>query len=263
MRLRRACASGCAVSFVRCEEGRQSDGLGNEIRPHQILSLVRAVAFVEQQVEHGQDGAQSIRKLRWTRHIDLDVPRPELPLRPDDPLRDRRLLRQEGPRNLADFESAGQLQRQSDLAFGGDRGVTAREDHAKDVVIQLVCKPRHTIAPACIRTSRLAGVHGRQPCLQRCMPAQCVKRVVVRNPEQPRCRIARNAVEWPSPKRSDERILHDVLREIDVRRTERPAPSATPGDRPGVERGDPRVAERLQAPSASCASTARISIAPP
>jgi hypothetical protein len=141
------------------------------------------------------------------RHAQRDPRVADLPLRADEPLRERGLGHQEGARDLRRLEAADEAQRQRDLRLGRERRVAAGEDQLEPLVGDhglLVL--RELLGPG--QQLRLAG--------ERLLPADPVDRRVPGRRDDPGAGIARGSVARPALGRADEGVLHRVLGEVEV-----------------------------------------------
>ena len=190
------------VRHQRREHGGEPDRL-----PAQLAAHGRAVAGVEDEIDRREHEPQPLRQQVLGRHAQRDAGVADLPLRPDEPLRERRLRDEEGARDLRRLEAADEAQRQRDLRLRGERRVAAGEDQLESLVgdhgllvVRELLGPREQL--------RLAR--------QRLLAADPVDRRVAGRRDDPGAGIARRSVARPALRRADEGVLHRVLGEIEV-----------------------------------------------
>jgi hypothetical protein len=94
----------------------------------------RGHALVEDQVKDGEESRKPVRQQVVGRHADRDAGCADLPLRPYQPLRDRRLGHQKRPPDLRGGQAAEHAQGQCDLGVERERGVAAREHQAEPLI---------------------------------------------------------------------------------------------------------------------------------
>ena len=88
----------------------QADRLGADVPPHQLLAARGGVPLVEHQIEHLEDRIEGRRQLRGSGDLERRPDLLDLPLRPHQPLGDRRLFGEIGPGDLRDSEAADDLE---------------------------------------------------------------------------------------------------------------------------------------------------------
>ena len=93
-----------------------------------------AVAFVEDQVDDREDGREPVRQEVGRRDAERNPGRPDLVLRPHQPLRHRRLGDEEGSCDLLGRQPAERAERQRNLRVQRERGVAAGEDELEPLV---------------------------------------------------------------------------------------------------------------------------------
>jgi hypothetical protein len=169
------------------------------------------VACVEDQIHGGEDRLEPLGKGVVRRDSERDPGRADLVLRPDEPLRHRRLAGQEGAGDLGRGQAAEQPERERHLRVDRQRRVTAREDQREPLV-----GDRAHVVVLLIR-----GEFG-QPgqlgpfCLKRPLTAEPVDRPVAGGGDDPRARAGRDSVAWPAFRRHGEGLLNGVLGEVEV-----------------------------------------------
>ena len=179
------------------------------------------VTFVEDEVDHGQDRAETPGQLGAGRHAERDASHLDLGLSPGQPAFHRLGRDEEGPRDLLGGQAAHGAQRQCDLSLGGQGRVAAHEDELEPLV----------------RDHRgLRGVWGvevrrQQPELggQDAVPAQPVDGAVAGRGDQPGGRVGGHPVRRPAARRDRERLRGGVLGEVEIaevtdQRGQQPAP---------------------------------------
>ena len=184
------------------------------------------------------------------RHSERDPRVADLPLRADEPLRQRRLGEQEGAGDLGRLQAADEAKRERHLRVRGERRVAAGEDEAQPFVrdralVHVLLGGRDLLEPR-----QQLGL-----ALEVLVAADAVDGAVAGRGDDPGTRVVRHAVARPALERDGERVLHCVLRAVEVAERarqvgERPAPLLAKGTR-----------DRLYAP-ASCSTSGRISTEP-
>ena len=94
------------------EHPDEADRLGRQLAPDEPVAGGRAVALVEHEIEHAQDAIEPFRQGVVVRDSIGDPRVADLPLRPDEPLGERRLRDEEGAGDLGGREAAEGAQRQ-------------------------------------------------------------------------------------------------------------------------------------------------------
>src|SRR5271165_116376 len=211
------------------------------------IGAQRGVALVENQIQDRQDGIEPSGKFAFFRHLKPQVA--NLALAAHQTLRDGRFLRQESAGNLRYTEAGHGLQCQSDLRLGRKLRMTAQKNQRELVVSQRVLG---RLARGQIETAPQLSFFLRQP---RFAP-DAIDRPVLGNLNQPGGWIARNSGKRPRFERLEQRVLHHLLRQVQV-----------PGAENADQRGDhpPRlVAEQMvyDLVRALTHSTSRISMLP-
>jgi hypothetical protein len=189
------------VGHQRGQDLRQSNRLVEELVPRRW-----PVAGVEDEVEHGEDGAQAIGQQVVGRHAEGDARVADLPLRANEPLRHRRLGDEECSRDLLGREAADRPQRERHLRLGRKRGMTAGEDEAQAVV--------RNRAHLLVLSRPL--LQERELAVERSLAADPVEGPVARCGQKPGRRVVRHPVARPPLQRGCERILKRVLGEVEV-----------------------------------------------
>ncbi len=198
---------------VVCDERGEADGLGAQIVAHEVFALVRAVAFVEEQVEHVENGVEPRGQLGRAGYHERHGALAQRALGAHEPLRDGRLGGEECAGNLRDAEAAQCLERQRYLGLARERRVAAGEHHTQLVVGQRAVE--HL-------AGRLGGVghvlqRGGQLVLlavQGALAADDVQRMVPGHTHQPSRGIVGDAVVGPLAQRLEQRFLHDVFGQL-------------------------------------------------
>ena len=174
----------------------------------QLAADGRSVAGVEDEVDRRRARPQPFRQQVLGRHAQRDAGVADLPLRADEPLRERRLRDEEGARDLGRLEAADEAQRQTRpapraRAPGGSRRRSARAARRGWSPPRRPGAPRPArAAPSCAPASARGG-SGRSP---RSGPSSRSRR--------PDC--AGTPRGRPALGRPDEGVLHRVLGEIEV-----------------------------------------------
>jgi hypothetical protein len=116
------------VGHQRRQDAAEADRLGHQVGPREIGSGRRAVALVEDEVDHGERSAEPVRQEVVRRDAVRDAGAPDLPLRAHEPLREGLLRHEEGAGDLRRRQPAHQTQRQRDLRVRRERRMAAREE---------------------------------------------------------------------------------------------------------------------------------------
>ena len=212
----------------------QPDRLGAQLPADQGIAGRRRVALVVDEVQDLEDAVEALRQQVERRHAVGDAGVADLALGPDEPLGERRLRDQEGPRDLRCREAAERPERQGDATVHRQRRMAAREDQPESVVGDGHLVVRHVRAAASGLDRgkvRLDGGLARE--LVRLVPeppaaAQSIDRPVACGRRDPGARVVRYAAGRPHLERRDERLLDGLLGEIEVaedanERRDRPA----------------------------------------
>ena len=112
------------LGLVRHELGQdagQADRLARELAPNERLARRGAVALVEDQVQDPEHTVEALREQLGRRHPVRDRGVADLPLRADEPLRERHLGHEEGARDLGRRQPAEGPQRERDARLRGER----------------------------------------------------------------------------------------------------------------------------------------------
>src|SRR5579859_4599469 len=131
----------------------------------------------------------------------------DLPLRPYEPLCERRLGDEERACDLRRRQSAEQVERERDLRIRGERGMAAREDQLEPLVGQ-----------RCLLVVRELLRTGEQLRLERerSLTPDAVDRTVPRRRDEPAGGVGGNAALRPAFDRDRQRVLKCVLGEVEV-----------------------------------------------
>ena len=123
------------VRHQPAQQPGQPDSLGGQVDPLQGLARGGDVALIEDQVQDVLDYAQPLAAVGPGRRGELGTCRADLLLGAADALRHRRLGHDEGPGDLRRAQPADGAQGECDLRRRGERGVTAKEQQGKGVVV--------------------------------------------------------------------------------------------------------------------------------
>ena len=203
----------------------------------QLGARRRPVALVEDQVDDGQHRPEPLGQQVVGRDAERDPGRPDLPLRPHEPLGHRRLGDEERARDLVGREPAEGSQRERHLRLGRERGMAAREDQAEPFVGN--------------RLVLLAGLdrleRGQQLGLapERLLAANPVDRPVARGRQQPGTGVGGGAFARPPLDRGGECLLHRRPRRARRRRARGPGSRGCAPTPPGRA---PRPCDARSAP---------------
>ena len=127
------------------EYSREPQSLSTELRPHPLVPGTGCIAFVEHQVQHSEDRAQSARKLFSPWNFENRFRGGQRLLRADYPLLHRRRRREERFRNLFRGQTAHHPKRQRHLRFSIQHGMAGDEHQAKDIVVDAVRIPADVV----------------------------------------------------------------------------------------------------------------------
>ena len=130
------------------EDSTQTYGVVAEAWPHPIVTGRRGIAFVENEIEDAEHRRHSFGELRPARDLEGNLLLRERPLGADDALRDRRFRNEERSRDLVGCQAAKQPQRQRDLRFARQDGMTRDEHEPEQVIAHVVVEGRVEIRPA-------------------------------------------------------------------------------------------------------------------
>jgi hypothetical protein len=218
------------------------------------------ITLVEQQVDHGRNGADSLRSLGRARHLEGNICLRHAALRPGDALLHRGLADQEGARNLLEREAGNDAQRERDLLGRRQIGMAADEQEAQHVVaIVRIIEPLGEVSfgIAQIRDDLVRGQR-----LALALPADVVESEVPPDQDEPGGRIARRSVDRPVLQRAQTGFLKGLLGLIEVAEIaqQRANRLGTRGSERGIDPGDGGHVARL--PGLNRRS-GRISNAPP
>jgi hypothetical protein len=193
------------------QEPSQPDRLAAQIAPHEGVSRGGGVALVEDEIDDAQDPGQALGQAVDARHLVGDAGGADLSFRAHQPLGHRDRRDEERARDLLHGKAAECLQRQRHLGFEGERGVTAGEDEAHDVVGEgllgeIVRGNRRLAEGGDLRPLRREGLLAPQP----------VDRLVAPRGDQPRERVPGDARLRPLLQGRRECLLQRILGEIEV-----------------------------------------------
>ena len=203
------------VADVLHEHPSQTQRVLAEVRPHQVVAGGGRVALVEDEVDDVAHRGESLGELRPAGHLERQPGLAERPLRPDDPLRDRRLRDEESTGDLDGRQSAEQPQRQRDAALDRQHGIAGDQDETQHVVAHSVVDLRLEVRidPLALDLERRQALV--LACDERAAPDH-VDRTVARHGLEPGPRTVRDARLRPLFERSDERVLRELLGHADV-----------------------------------------------
>ena len=190
------------VGHQRREHGGEPDRLAAQLPAHG-----RPVAGVEDEIDRREHEPQPLGQQVLRRHAQRDAGVADLPLRADEPLRERRLGDEKGARDLGRLEAADEAQRQRDLCLRRERRMAAGEDQLEPLVGNGGLLVVGELLGPCEQL-RLAR--------QRLLAADPVDRRVPGRRHDPGAGIARHSVARPPLGRTHEGVLHRVLGEVEV-----------------------------------------------
>ena len=196
------------------QQSRQPDGLVAKRRAHMRRAAARRIALVEQQIDHGSDGAQSFGALGCARRLERHLRLRNPALRPGDALLHGHLAHQEGARDLRDRQARHDAQRERDLLGGREIGMAADEQQPQDVIaiVPIVeAFDQRDLGVVQIRHELLGG--------ERLLLAPAPRAVdcdVAPDEDEPGGRVARRAVLRPGLERPQARFLKRLFGDVEV-----------------------------------------------
>ena len=201
------------VGHQLAQQQAEPDRLVAQLLAHETVALGGGVALVEDQIDHAEHPAHSIRQLLVARHLIRDPSVGDLPLGPHDPLTHRRLGNQERARDLAGREATERAQRQRHASRHIQRRVTAGEDQPQAIIDDRALfdhRPVLLLVEAYELCKALGAIR------HRAVAAQAIDRAPPRRDREPRTRIRRNAVARPRRERGRIGVLDRVLGQLEI-----------------------------------------------
>jgi hypothetical protein len=183
----------------------EPDGLIAQLLTNEAVARGGRVALVEYEVNHGEDGVEALSHLDRRGHLEAEVALANRPLRTDEPLRDRRFLVQEGPRDLPRAEATHGTQRERNARFGRQFGMAAEEDQRELVIGERMV--------AALESMRCFGV---RECRGSALAADQIDGPVTRCLNEPRRRVLGDAVMRPVLECFDKGVLSGIVRKVDA-----------------------------------------------
>ncbi len=186
----------------------EPDGLGAQVGARELGARRRDVALIEDQVEHGEHRVEALGQVALVRHPVGDARVADLRLRPDDPLRHRRLGDEEGACDLGRRQPAEQAQGERHLGGPSERRMAAGEHEPQPVVghgafLDGLGRDVHDRGlGVLVRAGRLA--------------AQLVDGPVAGGGDDPAGRAGRRAFARPALQGGRERVGDRILGQVDV-----------------------------------------------
>ena len=193
------------------EHPGEPDRLRAQVKPHQGAGG-RRVAFVENQVDDGEDRLEAGGKLGFRGHAIGDAGATDLAFGPDDPLGHGCLGHEERPGDLWRFEPAEQPEGKRDLGGLVQRRMAAGEDQAQPVIGHSLLLRRSVVR----RVGTVQVMCLRVPLVTDRLAAQPVDGPVAGGRDDPRAGIGRLALRRPPGDRHGERVLDRFLSGVDV-----------------------------------------------
>jgi hypothetical protein len=193
---------------------RQTDRLVRQVAALQLGPRTRRVAFVEDEIQHVQHRAQSLRALIGVRHAKRHARCLDALLCPTDALPDGRLRHEKRLRDLGRRESAHRAQRQRDGGGGRERRMTAHEQQGERVV---GIGRRLAVHGGGNGDGAVVGHH--RLTLPACdVAASVVGHASPSDMDQPAAGVIRDAEARPLTRRGHEGFLHGILgrREVTI-----------------------------------------------
>ena len=120
------------------QDAAQTQRVLAQLRPQPVAAGGGRVALVEDEVDHLEHGGQALGKLGPARYLEGDALLGQRALGAHDALGDGRLRDKEGAGDLVGRQAADQAQGERDAGFGGEHGMTGREDQAQEIVADIV-----------------------------------------------------------------------------------------------------------------------------
>ena len=247
--------------FVGHQAGQDAcepDGFGTELLADERFSRGRFVALIEDEIDHPQDRVEALWQQVVRRDAVGDPGVADLALRPNEPLRERRLGQEESPSDFGRREAAERSQRQRHLRLHCQRRVAARENEAKPIVGDgtHLLRPSFRAGALGLQLGQLReeGLLFGEPL----GPSNAIDGLVPRGRRDPGARVVGHAAQRPLLKGDDERFLDGLFSQVEVaedadERRDRPprlvaeqavdngmgfGKSAIVGRLPGQSRGD-------------------------
>ena len=212
------------------------------------------MALVEDEVDDGEHGAEPVGQLVVGRDFHAHALLAQRALGAHEPLRDRGRRREQRPRDLLHAQAADEAQRERDARLGRERRMAAREHEAEPLV------GYRRVALGLDRAPQRLELHGLALALARHPPAaQPVDGAIARRADDPGTRVVWQAVARPALQRRGERVLDDLLGEVEVADAAREDSDGPPEPLP-VEPADRLALQRRR--RAHICATGRTSIAP-
>ena len=191
----------------------QPHRFGADVGADDALAFARAVALVEQQVEHLEHRVAPSRDRGGLGHFVGQGAGADELLRARDALGDRRFAGEEPARDLAHREAAHHLERQRHARVGRDLGMTADEDETELIVLDLTRERGlgGALEPRLDQRGDV-GALGRD----HAAAPEHVERAVVGDAGEPGAGVGRSAGERPALERLHHRVLHRLLGEVEA-----------------------------------------------
>src|SRR5215211_4331288 len=167
-----------------------------------------AVALVEDQVDDGEHGVETVREHMPRRHLERDPRRFDLALGPGEPLRHRLLRNEERAGDLLCGQTAERAQRECDLAIERERRMAARKEQLEPLV------PNRRVLRLLLHGLR----HLEQARLlsEDAVAADAVDRAVSCGRHEPGSRMRGRPLARPARGGDRERLLRGFLGEVEV-----------------------------------------------
>ena len=185
----------------------QAQRLFRQSRPHPFIARGRGIAFVENQVDHREDGVDPQAQFFAARRFKRNMCFQESFLGAEDALAHGFFRHQEGAGNFRRGEAADQTQGKSDAAFDRKDGMAGREDEPEHVIVDdLIQCVIQSIAEMLLLKFEFAGnffvlLH------QHLATAKIIDGAALGRGHQPRAGILGDAFSGPDFEGGDERVL--------------------------------------------------------
>ncbi|MNE09895.1 hypothetical protein D3C80_1025860 [compost metagenome] len=192
------------------EQTPKADRFIAQVVAHQALPRRRRVAFVEHQVDHPQHAIKTLRQFGQRRHLIGNSRIADLGFGADDALGDGRRALQKRAGDFFGGQVTDFAQGQRHLGIGGQRRVTAGEDQAQAVVLQLFVIHLSLL-------ERLQRLHQlRLGTVETRTPAQAVDRLEAPGGHQPGPGAGRNTVTLPAFDGNEKCFVHGLFSQVEV-----------------------------------------------
>ena len=212
------------LRIVRHQSGQdaaESQCLVTQLGAEPVVAGRGRVALVVDEVHDLEHRAESLGQLWTRRDLEADAGVRDGLLGPDDALRNGGLGYEIGAGDLGHREAPDEPQGEGDAAGDGEDRVAGHEDQAEAVVVDVVRSDRDRVEP--VTVGILAGRRllelGADPAVlggERSAATELVDRLSLPDGGQPRAGVLRCAVTRPLPQGVDQRLLRQLLGQVEV-----------------------------------------------